>query len=68
VVQVTALECGGCISASTSLSLSIEGVCSELVQARWFRFSRKRVARVCTGDLTLIRVMHCVVKTCLRAL
>jgi hypothetical protein len=32
VVQLTSLECGGCISASTSLSLSIEGVCSD-----WFR-------------------------------
>jgi hypothetical protein len=50
VVQVTSLECGGCISASTSLSLSIEGVCSELVQVGWFRFNGEW-PRVCTGDL-----------------
>ena len=58
MVQVTSLECGGGISASTSLSLSIEGLCNDLVQARWLRFLRRRVARVCTGDLSLIRVMH----------
>jgi len=40
VVQVTSLECRGCISASTSLSLSIEGVCSELVQTLCSWFSR----------------------------
>ena len=67
MVQVTSPERGGCISASTSLSLSI-GVCSDLVQTLWSWLSRRRVARVCTGDLTLIRVMHCIVKACLRAL
>src|SRR6266404_786741 len=60
VVQV---ECGGCISASTSLSLSIEGVCSELVQTRCFRFSRGGVARVSTGHLSLIRLTYRPIKT-----
>ena len=54
MVQVTSLECRGCISASTSLSLSIEGVCSELVHSLCFRFSRGGVARVSTGHLSLI--------------
>jgi hypothetical protein len=67
VVQVISMEGGGCISASASLSLSIEGVCSELVQALCLRFSRGRVARVSTGHLTDIRVMRCLVKTCLLA-
>jgi hypothetical protein len=51
-----------------SFFLSIEGVCSDLVQTRWFRFSRRRVARVRTGDLTFIRVMRCLVKTYLQVL
>src|SRR5260221_8118626 len=63
VVQVTSLECGGRISASTSLSLLIEGVCSELVQTRCFRFSRGRVARLSTGHLSLIRRTYCPIKT-----
>jgi hypothetical protein len=63
VVQVTSLECGGCISASTSLSLSIEGVCSELVQMLCFRFSRGGVARVRTGHLSLIRLTYRPIKT-----
>ena len=50
-----------------TLSLSIEGVCSELVQTLCFRFSRGRVARVSTGHFTDIRVMRCLVKTCLLA-
>jgi hypothetical protein len=65
VVQVTSLESGGSISASTSLSLSIEGVCSELVHTLWFRFSRGCVARVSNGHFSVIRVMHCLIKTCL---
>ena len=68
MLQVTSLWSAGSISAGSSLSLSIEGVCSDLVQARWSRFSRGRVARVSTGHFTDIRVMHCVVKTCLRVL
>ena len=67
MLQVTSPECGGSISISTPLSLSIEGVCSELAHARWFRLSPGRVARVSTGDRTFIRVMHCVVRTCVRA-
>jgi len=47
--------------------LSIEGVCSELVQTLWFQFSRGRVPRVSTGDFTDIRVMRRLVKTGLRA-
>ena len=47
--------------------LSIEGVCSELVQTLCFRFSRERVARVSTGHFTDIRVMRCLVKTSLQA-
>jgi len=68
VVQVTSLEWGGCISASTSLSLSIEGVCSELVQTLCFRFSRGGVARVRTGHLSLIRLTYRPIKTRLPAL
>jgi len=67
VVQVTSLESGGSISASTSLSLSIEGVCSELVHTPWFRLSCRCVARVSNGHFTDIRVMHCLIKTCLVA-
>ena len=67
MVQVTSLECGGCISASSSLSLLIEGVCSELVQTRCFRFSRGRVASISTGHLSLIRLTYRPVKTCLLA-
>jgi hypothetical protein len=68
MLQVTSLWSGGSISACSSLSLSIEGVCSELARTRWFRFSPGRVARISTGDFTLIRVMHRLIKTCLRAL
>jgi hypothetical protein len=67
VVQVTSLECGGRISASISLPLSIEKVCSELVQTLCFRFSRGRAARFSTGHFTDIRVMRWLVKTCLLA-
>jgi hypothetical protein len=56
VVQVTSPECRGRISASTSLSLSIEGVCSELVQTLCFRFSR---GRVLAGRFTDTHVMRC---------
>ena len=63
MVQVTSLEWGGYISASTSLSLSIEGVCSELVQTLCFRFSRGGVARVSTGHLILIRLTYRPIKT-----
>ena len=47
--------------------LSIERACSELVQALCFRFSRGRGARVSTGHFTDIRIMRCLVKTCLLA-
>ena len=53
MVQVTSLECGGCISASTLLSLSIEGVCSELVQTLCFRFSRGGVLALALAILVL---------------
>ena len=65
MAQVTLLECGGRISASTLLSLSIEGVCSELVQTLCFWFSR---GRVLAGRFTDTHVMRCFVKTCLLAL
>jgi hypothetical protein len=68
MLQATARWSRDPISACASLSLPIEGVCSDLVPARRFRISRRGVARVCTGDLSLISVMHCVVKTCLQAL
>jgi hypothetical protein len=67
VRQVTSPESRVAISAFSSLSLSIEGVCSELVQTMCFRFSRGRVVRVSNGHFTVIRVMHCLVKTCLLA-
>jgi hypothetical protein len=50
--------------ASSSLSLSIEGLSSELVQTLCFRFSCGRVA---VGHFTDTRVMRCLVKTCLLA-
>ena len=65
MVQVTSLECGGRISARTSWSLSIEGVCSALAQTRWFRFSPERAARISTGHLSLIRIRYRPIKTCL---
>jgi len=68
VLQVTSLWSEGSISACSSLHLSIEGVCSELARTRWFRFSPGRVARMSAGDVALIRVMHRLIKTCLRAL
>jgi hypothetical protein len=51
VRQVTSAESGDPISACSSLSLSIEGVCSELVQTLWSRLSRGWVARVSNGHL-----------------
>ena len=65
MVPVTSLECGGRISARTSLSLSIEGVCSALAQTRWFRFSPGRAARISNGHLSLIRIRYRPIKTCL---
>ena len=67
MLQVTLLESKSPISACPSLSLSIEGVCSELVLARWFRFSRWRVAHVCTGDFTHICAVHCLNKASIQA-
>jgi hypothetical protein len=64
VLQVTSPESGGPISAWSSSSLSIEGVCSELVQALWSRLSRGWVARLRNGHFGATRAMHCLIKTC----
>ena len=63
MLQVTV----GSLSACLLLSLVIEGVGGELVRAPCLRCPPGRMARDCTRGLTLIRVMHCVVKSCLQA-
>ena len=67
MLQVTLLESKSPISVCSSLSLAIEGVCSELALARWFRFSRGRVAHDCSGDFTHICAMHCLNKASIQA-
>ena len=65
--QVTSPESRVVISACSSLSLSIEGVCSVLVQTMCLWSSRGRVAPVSNGHFTVIGVMLCLIKTCLLA-
>jgi len=68
VLQVTSPEAGGPISACSPLSLSIEGVCSELVQTLWSRLSRGWVPRISNGHFTRARAGYCLIKTCHLAL
>ena len=67
VLKATPLVSGFCISTCSSLSSSIEvGLC-ELALKLCFRFSCEFVARVGSDVCIRVRVIHCVIKSCLLA-